>query len=102
MSSFVTTTRHDTDSTYAIDTFFHASNYSSPTQQSSDSHSKVVVTSSPTSQSNSMTYDCLPQQGTTSTVSTIPIENLSIANEWMSPLGYTEYNQPDMNCNTFF
>lgn len=95
MSSFITTTRHETESTYAIDSFFSSSNYSSPAEQRS-----MIVTSSPTNQSNPMTYDCLPHH--TTSVSTIPIENLSIANEWMSPLGlnYSEYNQQDMNCNT--
>lgn len=93
MSSFIATTRHETEPTYAIDSFFPNSNYSSPTEQRS-----MIVTSSPNNQSNPMTYDCLSQN---TSASTIPIENLSIANEWMSPIGlnYSEYNQQDMNCN---
>lgn len=100
----MTKTRHEIEPTYSMDNFFPTSNYSSPTQQYTE---HKVLTSSPTSQSNPMTYDCLPQQGTTSAVSTIPLENLSIhhamSHEWMSPLGlgYSEYNQPDMNCNHF-
>lgn len=96
MSSYITTTRHETEPSYAIDTFFSNSNYSSPTEQRA-----LIVTSSPTNQSTPIVYDCIPPNAS---VSTIPIENLSITNEWMSPIGlnYSEYNQQDMNCNNLF
>jgi hypothetical protein len=108
MSSYTTTTRHDTG--YAIDNFFPASTQQ---QQAYENYNKATmiggtVAACPASQSNLMTYDCLPQQQHPTTVSAvIPIENLSLHhsmnNEWISPLGLggysEEYSQPaDMNC----
>lgn len=102
-----TTTRHDTN--YAMDSFLPSVVYSSTTSGRSK-YSKIggaVLTSAPASnsQSNFMTYDCLPEQQTTPTGG-IPLENLSIQhsidnnNEWISGLNYsTDYHNPqDMNC----
>lgn len=103
------TTRLDTN--YVIDSFMPSVVYS-PTTSGRSKYSKIggaVLTSTPApnSQSNFMTYDCLPEQQTTTTpTGGIPMENLSIhqstdnSNEWLSDLNYsTGYSPQDMNCN---
>lgn len=63
----------------------------------------LTSTPAPNSQSNFMTYDCLPEQQTTTPTGGIPLENLSIhhsidnSNEWISDLNYsTGYSPQDM------
>lgn len=102
------TTRLDTN--YIIDSLLPSVVYS-PTTSGRSKYSKIggaVLTSTPApnSQSNFMTYDCLPEQQTTTPTGGIPLENLSIhhsidnSNEWISDLNYsTGYSPQDMACN---